>query len=91
MNYRLATILAREAHAADTTKVIDLNLSDPVSQMIITHESYNSASGTPTAHPSECIAKIELVDGSDVLYLLTGKEAQAADWYHRMKEPLNVI
>lgn len=91
MNYRLATILAREEHASDTTKVIDLNLSDPVSQMIIIHEPYNSASGTPTAHPAACITKIELVDGSDVLYSLTGKEAQAADWYHRLKVPLNVL
>jgi len=91
MNYRLATILAREERAADITKVIDLNLADPMSQMIITHESYNATSGTPTAHPAECITKIELVDGSDVLFSLTGKEAQAVDWYHRMEEPSNVI
>jgi len=91
MNYRLATILAREAHASDTTKVIDLNLSDPVSQIIISHEPYMATSGSPTAHPAGCITKIELVDGSDVLFSLTGKEAQAADWYHRMQEPANVL
>lgn len=89
MNYRLATILAREEHSTDTTKVIDLNLADPVSQMIVIYEPYNSASGTPTAHPARCVTKIELVDGSDVLYSLSGVEAQAADWYHQKQEPLN--
>ena len=91
MNHRLATILEREVHATDTIKVIDLTLSDPISQLIIIHESYNSASGIPTAHPAKCITKIELVDGSDVLFSLSGQEAQAVDWYHRKQEPVNHI
>ncbi len=89
MNYRLATILEREVHATDTTKVIDLTLRDPISQIIVIHEAYNSVSGTPTAHPAKCITKIELVDGSDILFSLSGQEAQAVDWYHRKSEPLN--
>jgi len=89
MNYRLATILARESQAADTTKVIDLKLKDAVSQFIVIYEPYNSASGTPTAHPARCVTKIELVDGSDVLFALSGVEAQAADFYHRKEEPAN--
>lgn len=91
MNYRLATILAREAHTQDTTKVIDLNLADPVSQFSIIYEPLNGATGAPTAHPAKCISKIELVDGSDVLFSLSGQEAQAADWYHRGKEPPNLV
>ena len=87
MNYRLATILEREVHATDTTKVIDLTLRDPISQIIIIHEPYNSVSGLPTAHPAKCITKIELVDGSDILFSLSGQEAQAVDWYHRKAEP----
>ncbi len=89
MKYRLATILDREVHATDITKVIDLKLADPVSQFVIIHESYNSVSGVPTAHPAKCISKIELVDGSDVLFSLSGQEAQAVDWYHRKQEPAN--
>jgi len=91
MKYRLATILDREVHASDITKVIDLNLADPVSQFVIIHEPYNSVSGVPTAHPAKCITKIELVDGSDVLFSLSGQEAQAADWYHNKHEPVNHI
>lgn len=89
MNYRVATILDRENHTADTTKVIDLNLADPVSQMLILYEPMNGAEGASAAHPAACITKIELVDGSDVLFSLTGQEAQAADWYHRKQEALN--
>ena len=91
MKYRLATILDRQEHDADITKVIDLNLADPVSQFQIIHESYNSVSGVPTAHPAKCIPKIELVDGSDVLFSLSGQETQAADWYHQKQEPVNHI
>lgn len=91
MNYRLATILAREAHSADITKVIDLKLSDPVSQFHIVYEAQNTSSVEPTAHPAKCITKIELVDGSDVLFSLSGQEAQAVDFYHSGKVPANII
>ena len=89
MKYRWTTILEREVHADNITKIIDLNLIDPVSQIVVIHEPYNSASGAQTAHPAKCISKIELVDGSDVLHSLSGVETQALDWYHRLVEPQN--
>lgn len=89
MNYRLATILAREAVAADGTKVIDLNLADPVSQFEICYESTAAGSGEADHHAAKCVTKIELVDGSDVLFSLSGQEAQAVDFYHNSKEPAN--
>lgn len=91
MNYRLATVLDRESHVADITKVIDLNLADKVSQLVVLYEPVNGAEAASTAHPAKCISKIELVDGSDVLYSLSGQEAQAADFYHRKKEPENLM
>jgi hypothetical protein len=87
MKYRLSTVLEREEHASDTTKVIDILGSDKISRLAIIHEAYNSASGAQTAHPSACITKIELIDGSDVIFSLSGKEAQAADWYNNGVEP----
>jgi hypothetical protein len=89
MNYRLSTILARMAVSADTTKVIDLNLVNPVSQIHIVYETTGVGS-TITAHAANCITKVELVDGSDVLISLSGKEIQALDFYHQMKEPANL-
>ena len=91
MNYRLATILAREAHDADTTKVIDLNLADPVSRLHIVYEAQNTSSVEPTAHPAKIITKIELVDGSDVLFSLSGQEAQAVNFYDTGIVPGNII
>jgi len=91
MNYRLATILARQAVDADKTVVIDLNLADPVSRFEICYGCTSTGSGNVEHHAAKCVTKIELVDGSDVLYSLTGQEAQAVDFYHNRKEPQNQI
>jgi len=90
MNYRIATILAREAVSTDLTVPIDLNLADPVTQFHICYECTGVGSGTPTGHAAACVSRIELVDGSDVLFSLTGLQAQAVDFYHRKKEPSNL-
>lgn len=92
MNYRLATVHARESFSSDTTKVIDLDMSDPISSLIIELAVTNGASAAPTAHALACLTKIELVDGSDVLYSLNGYEADAADWYSNgvIRSPWNV-
>ena len=90
MNYRLATILAREAISADTTKVIDLTLVDPISQIHIVYESTNVGPAEPTGHAAKCLSKIELIDGSESIFSLSGQEAQAVDFYHRKIEPANV-
>ena len=89
MNYRHSTILARMAVSADTTKVIDLNLINPVSQFHIVYENTGVGS-TIGSHAANCITKIELIDGSDVLISLSGKELQALDFYHQKKEPANL-
>ena len=90
MNYRIASILPRLAVAADYTETIDLNLADPVSQFHICYECTGVGSGTPTGHAAKCLTKIELVDGSDVLFSLSGPETQALDFYHRKIEPANL-
>ena len=82
MNYRLSTLFARKNYAADATEVIDLNVSDPISQLIIELAVTNVGSIAPTAHAIACLTKIELVDGSDVLFSLSGYEAEAVDIYH---------
>ena len=91
MNYRLATILSTETHTADITKPIDIDLKDPISQLIITHEPTSVGSSAPQGHPARCIANIELVDGSDVLFALSGVQTQALDFYHNKFVPANMI
>ena len=82
MNYRLSTVHPRKSYAADETIIIDLNLIDPVSQFIIELAANITDDTAITAHAIACLEKIELVDGSDVLFSLSGYEAEAVDWYH---------
>ena len=82
MNNRLSTIHARKTYTADTTEIIDIDVADPISQLIIELAVTNGASAAPTAHALACLTKIEIVDGSEVLFSLTGYEAEAADWYN---------
>ena len=81
MNNRLTTIFAQKTYSADATEIIDINLSDPISQLLFDFQVYASAAGSMTLHPLACFTKIELVDGSDVLFSLTGLEMEALDWY----------
>lgn len=81
MNYRLANILAEEAATTAATKTLDINLADPISRIVVQMKGLNS-SGVPTAHPAKMISKIELVDGSDVLFSLSGVEAQALNFHN---------
>ncbi|MBA7493984.1 hypothetical protein ES702_04550 [subsurface metagenome] len=91
MNYRLTTVLAREDHDADTTKVIEINLRDPISRMQVIFEPDHGADAEPAGHPALCISKIEIVDGSDVIYSLSGIQTMACDWYQTLQEPPNII
>lgn len=81
MNYRLSTLFATKSYAADATEVIDINVADPISQLLIELDVMG-ASDIATAHAIACLKKLELVDGSDVLFSLSGYEAEAVDIYH---------
>lgn len=90
MNYRLATVLARKTISANILVPIDINLIDPVSQLQIVYESTGGGPASINALATACVTKIELIDGSDVLFSLDGYETQALDFYHSGKEPANV-
>ena len=81
MKYRLNKFFSRATYDNDTTEVIPINIKDPISQILIKFEGLNSTA-VPIAHMLECVKKIELVDGSDVLFSLNGKEAEGLDFYH---------
>lgn len=81
MKYRLSTLFAQKSYTADATEVIDLNVADPISQLIIQMGGVY-VGDVATAHAIACLKKVELVDGSDVLYSLSGYEAEAVDIYH---------
>jgi len=80
MKYRKATMLARESAVTAGTKTVDVDLKDVISRIQVRHEVVNNGHAQ-TGHPASCVTKIELVDGSDVLWSLSGKEAEALDFY----------
>jgi len=81
MEKRVNKFFSRTTYAADTTEVIDINIKDVISSIVITIEGLN-ATAAMIAPLARAITKIELVDGSDVLYSLDGEEAEALDWYN---------
>jgi len=92
MRYRLATLWPRANYIANKTEIIDIDLIDPISRMVVVYEPDNNPVGVNAlGHPAKCISKIEIVDGSDVLYSLTGQEAQAVDFYDRGRVAPNIV
>lgn len=88
MNHRLATILDAEAASTAGTKTIDIDLANPISRIVVQFKGMNTAV-EPTAHPAKMVKKIEIVDGSDVLFSLSGLEAQALNYWNDGKMPFN--
>jgi hypothetical protein len=81
MRYRHSVILSAEAANTAGTKVVNLDTKDPISALYI-HAKYTNNGSTPTAHPAAILSKIEVCDGSDVIYSLSGYEMEALSFYH---------
>ncbi len=90
MNYRIASILPSEGADAAATKTLDLRIADPISRITVQMKGLNNGND-PTAHPAKMITKIEVVDGSDVLFGLSGLEAQALNYYDKGYMPHTVL
>ena len=88
MKYRETTLLGRTDLGEAGTKVIDINLLDPISRIDICFEIRNW-SAEWTAQLGSCLPKIELVDGSEVLFSMNGLEAQALNIYDRKVSTMN--
>ena len=90
MNYRIASLLASEAATTAATKTIDVNVNKPISRITIQFKGTNNGS-VPTAHPAKMVSKIELVDGSNVLFSLSGIQAQALNYYETGRLPTTIM
>lgn len=90
MKHRYVQLLAHEDMTTAATKVVNINLVDSITRLSIQVKATNSDS-LPIAHPAKMVTKIELIDGSDVLYSLSGIESQAVSWYHNKVMPWNSL
>ena len=86
MKYRTEALIDGESATTAATKSIDVDLAQPVSKITVQFKGTNNGN-TPTAHGAKMVSKIELVDGSDVLYSLSGIEAQALNYYENGEMP----
>lgn len=82
MKYRTAPILNAVDPGAAGTRVIDINLESALSAIDIKWSITKGASGMDAPDVAD-ITRIELVDGSERLFSLTGYEAQALNYYNR--------
>lgn len=90
MNYRHAVIMPETDLGAADTKTIDAFGVDPISRLTIAFRPVGG-SNTAVAHPAASITKIELVDGSDVLFSLTGYQVQAMNILRARKPHPQVV
>ena len=90
MNYRNAVLIDGKSLAADNTEYIDLRGLTPISEIVVSYKYTNNGS-TPTEHPAACISQIQVIDGSNVIYDLTGKQARALAFYHYKKSPTDAV
>lgn len=72
------------------TKIIDDFGVDPISRLSVIFRPVGG-SNTPAAHPAASVSKIELIDGSDVLFSLTGYQTQASNILRAPKPHPQVI
>lgn len=86
---RITTLEAAASIATAGTKTIDLNISNPISQIVLIVKATNTDS-VPEAHGAKMLSKIEVVDGSDLIFSLSGFEAQAMGYYHNGVLPFSV-
>lgn len=87
MFYRHVELLGLKTISADQTEIVDIDLVDPISRIILDLRVTNGVGADSTGFPAEAVTSIQLVDGAEVLYSLTGLCAHALDIYCAGEHP----
>lgn len=82
MNYRYVKLLDEKTLGASGTEIIEITPKTPISRIGMRVELLGYAA-VFDAVPAATVTKIELVDGSDVLFSLSGRQCQALCIYDR--------
>jgi hypothetical protein len=88
MKYRSIEVMAEESISSAGTKTIDLKGLPPISRLTIAWRVTLAGEGLSDA-PHKDISRIEIVDGSEVLYSSDGGQAQALPMYDRRIGTMN--
>src|SRR4030065_1219963 len=65
------------------TEIIELSFVDPISELLIKIKNKNGATSNKNNPIMRNISKIEIVDGANVIYSLSGPFAQSISYYQR--------
>lgn len=88
MNYREVVLEDDKAVGDSGTATIDINVKDPITELIVRFKAKNYATGSVDDQPPELqISKIEIVDGGATKYSLYGEMAVAAYCFDAGKWP----
>ena len=79
--YRTTQLLSAKDVGAAATEVIDINVRDVISRINIYWQTKIVTVSVELKPLTECIKRVELVDGSDVLMSLTGEQIFALNYY----------
>jgi len=80
--HRIAMLKSPEDVGPAGTEVVDLDILDPISRIFIKFKATNG-DATNIEVPQANITKVEIVDGSDVLWTMSGKAVDAVSFYNR--------
>lgn len=86
--YRIAVLEDDTTLADDGTKNVDIDLRDPISELEVHFSAQNYSDGNQANHPHDCMSKVELVDGSEVLWSLSFIKGQAVNFWEIGKMPV---
>lgn len=88
MNYRVTEVLDEKSLTTTGTEIIPINVKDIISRLNLTWRISASKHGMDSYQHKD-ITKIELVDGSDVLFGMDGGQCQALCIYDRKVPTMN--
>ena len=81
MYYREVLLEDDKSVGDSGTLTVDINIKDPITAFIVRFKAKNGVSDVDEAPPENAVSKIELVDGGQVYWSLTGPQAVAAAVY----------
>lgn len=87
MRYRDAVVEYQKTLDDTGTLIKDLDIVDPVTGFYLEFQGTNETTSNEDNFISDIITKIEIVDGSDVLYSLTQAELEALHFYKLGRVP----
>ena len=88
MKYRQNVQLYQETQKDTATKILDLDLPDPISALEIEVECTNGATSNKGNFISDIVTKLEVVDGAEVFYSVNMAQLQALQFFKTGKMPV---